>query len=219
MSTLKAASSVKSWFKRRCCCGMTNRLATSLKVRSTLNGCSLIDQFLFAFKTDDNEESTVLDENTCKICMENAIDCVLLECGHMLTCTDCGKILSECKYWWVVSELTNLQLILTYLQAQSVVSLSPEWCTCSKPSLRHFAFLSRHFTQVEHFPLLSSPFNRVITPQTASFIDTLSVLFSSHFVAHLWLFCHLKWIISLLHITMSSFYFSIYFNFFMFTKV
>lgn len=45
---------------------------------------------------DDHEDSTVLDENTCKICMENAIDCVLLECGHMLTCTDCGKILSEC---------------------------------------------------------------------------------------------------------------------------
>lgn len=39
-----------------------------------------------------------VDENQCKICWENVIDCVLLDCGHMLTCTDCGKVLSECKY-------------------------------------------------------------------------------------------------------------------------
>lgn len=37
-----------------------------------------------------------VDENQCKICWENVIDCVLLDCGHMLTCTDCGKVLSEC---------------------------------------------------------------------------------------------------------------------------
>lgn len=32
----------------------------------------------------------------CKICMDAAIECVLLECGHMATCTNCGKVLSEC---------------------------------------------------------------------------------------------------------------------------
>ncbi|XP_067668264.1 E3 ubiquitin-protein ligase RNF34-like isoform X1 [Haliotis asinina] len=32
----------------------------------------------------------------CKICMDNTIDCVLLECGHMITCTSCGKRLAEC---------------------------------------------------------------------------------------------------------------------------
>lgn len=36
------------------------------------------------------------DEDLCKICMDAAIDCVLLECGHMVTCTNCGKRLSEC---------------------------------------------------------------------------------------------------------------------------
>uniref|UniRef100_S4RIQ7 Ring finger and FYVE-like domain containing E3 ubiquitin protein ligase n=1 Tax=Petromyzon marinus TaxID=7757 RepID=S4RIQ7_PETMA len=36
------------------------------------------------------------DENTCKICMDAPIDCVLLECGHMVTCTKCGKRMSEC---------------------------------------------------------------------------------------------------------------------------
>jgi len=38
----------------------------------------------------------IADQNLCKICMESAIDCVLLECGHMISCTNCGKRLSEC---------------------------------------------------------------------------------------------------------------------------
>nr|XP_014353189.1 PREDICTED: E3 ubiquitin-protein ligase rififylin isoform X2 [Latimeria chalumnae] len=37
-----------------------------------------------------------VDENLCKICMDLPIDCVLLECGHMVTCTKCGKRMSEC---------------------------------------------------------------------------------------------------------------------------
>ncbi|XP_004707021.1 E3 ubiquitin-protein ligase rififylin [Echinops telfairi] len=37
-----------------------------------------------------------LEENLCKICMDSPIDCVLLECGHMVTCTKCGKRMSEC---------------------------------------------------------------------------------------------------------------------------
>ncbi|KAK6625402.1 hypothetical protein RUM43_005699 [Polyplax serrata] len=36
-----------------------------------------------------------LDE-LCKICMDAPIECVLLECGHMATCTTCGKQLCEC---------------------------------------------------------------------------------------------------------------------------
>lgn len=35
-------------------------------------------------------------EDQCKICMDNGIDCVLLECGHMVTCTNCGKQISDC---------------------------------------------------------------------------------------------------------------------------
>ncbi|XP_058645021.1 E3 ubiquitin-protein ligase RNF34 isoform X2 [Onychostoma macrolepis] len=37
-----------------------------------------------------------VDENLCRICMDAVIDCVLLECGHMVTCTKCGKRMSEC---------------------------------------------------------------------------------------------------------------------------
>ncbi|XP_071215665.1 E3 ubiquitin-protein ligase rififylin-like isoform X3 [Salvelinus alpinus] len=36
------------------------------------------------------------EENLCKICMDSPIDCVLLECGHMVTCTKCGKRMNEC---------------------------------------------------------------------------------------------------------------------------
>ncbi|XDA79667.1 hypothetical protein R6Z07F_009676 [Ovis aries] len=28
--------------------------------------------------------------------MDSPIDCVLLECGHMVTCTKCGKRMNEC---------------------------------------------------------------------------------------------------------------------------
>jgi len=39
---------------------------------------------------------TMLDDSLCKICMDAAIDCVMLECGHMCTCTNCGKQMAEC---------------------------------------------------------------------------------------------------------------------------
>jgi hypothetical protein len=36
------------------------------------------------------------DADLCKICWDAAVDCVMLECGHMATCTNCGKQLAEC---------------------------------------------------------------------------------------------------------------------------
>ncbi|NXF29696.1 RFFL ligase, partial [Nyctibius bracteatus] len=36
------------------------------------------------------------EDNLCKICMDAPIDCVLLECGHMVTCTKCGKQMNKC---------------------------------------------------------------------------------------------------------------------------
>lgn len=40
--------------------------------------------------------STEDESGLCRICMDAHIDCVLLECGHMITCTNCGKRMSEC---------------------------------------------------------------------------------------------------------------------------
>ncbi|CAH2295852.1 E3 ubiquitin- ligase RNF34 isoform X1 [Pelobates cultripes] len=50
-------------------------------------------------KTNSDREQLQLtgnDDNLCRICMDAVIDCVLLECGHMVTCTKCGKRMSEC---------------------------------------------------------------------------------------------------------------------------
>ncbi|XP_028662986.1 E3 ubiquitin-protein ligase rififylin isoform X2 [Erpetoichthys calabaricus] len=44
----------------------------------------------------DSKPPAGVDENLCKICMDAPIDCVLLDCGHMVTCTKCGKRMSEC---------------------------------------------------------------------------------------------------------------------------
>ncbi|CAL7949727.1 unnamed protein product [Xylocopa violacea] len=35
-------------------------------------------------------------ENLCKICWDEPIECVILECGHMACCVNCGKQMSEC---------------------------------------------------------------------------------------------------------------------------
>jgi len=42
------------------------------------------------------EGDTMDDDSMCKICMDSPIDCVMLECGHMCTCTQCGKQMAEC---------------------------------------------------------------------------------------------------------------------------
>ncbi|CAG5116942.1 unnamed protein product [Candidula unifasciata] len=36
------------------------------------------------------------NDSLCHICMDTLIDCILLECGHMVTCTQCGKRLADC---------------------------------------------------------------------------------------------------------------------------
>ncbi|KAF2883848.1 hypothetical protein ILUMI_22317 [Ignelater luminosus] len=46
------------------------------------------------YKNEDLEEASV--DNLCKICMDAPLDCVILECGHMATCVNCGKRLAEC---------------------------------------------------------------------------------------------------------------------------
>nr|CAD7430746.1 unnamed protein product [Timema monikensis] len=40
-------------------------------------------------------EKLDMDE-LCKVCMDAPVECVMLECGHMATCTNCGKQLNEC---------------------------------------------------------------------------------------------------------------------------
>lgn len=72
------------------------------KINETLKGLSRvnaryesINKFFLSDKLEKENRGN-LEENQCKICWEKVIDCVLLDCGHMITCTDCGKVLSEC---------------------------------------------------------------------------------------------------------------------------
>lgn len=44
----------------------------------------------------ENKKANADESDLCKICMESLIDCVLLDCGHMVSCTKCGKRLAEC---------------------------------------------------------------------------------------------------------------------------
>ena len=57
---------------------------------------SLLSRPSFVAVFADLPSGPVIEENLCKICMDSPIDCVLLECGHMVTCTKCGKRMSEC---------------------------------------------------------------------------------------------------------------------------
>lgn len=47
-------------------------------------------------KSKDADVDDLDDDALCKICMDAPVDCVMLECGHMCTCTNCGKQMAEC---------------------------------------------------------------------------------------------------------------------------
>ncbi|XP_034025550.1 E3 ubiquitin-protein ligase RNF34-like isoform X2 [Thalassophryne amazonica] len=65
--------------------------------RETEENRKLLEDVSSAGTTDGEKVPlTVRDDNLCRICMDATIDCVLLECGHMVTCTKCGKRMSEC---------------------------------------------------------------------------------------------------------------------------
>ncbi len=68
-----------------------NFFRTSINLFSRQILFSFFSSF-FALSEKDNLE----DNDLCKICMDNPVDCVMLECGHMCTCTTCGKQMNEC---------------------------------------------------------------------------------------------------------------------------
>eukprot|EP00039_Didymoeca_costata_P019138 m.336390 g.336390 ORF g.336390 m.336390 type:complete len:297 (+) comp17838_c0_seq1:387-1277(+) len=45
---------------------------------------------------EDRQKEVQQEDHRCKICMDNEINCVFLECGHLSTCVDCGQQLKEC---------------------------------------------------------------------------------------------------------------------------
>ncbi|KAM4700575.1 E3 ubiquitin-protein ligase rififylin isoform 1-T2 [Discoglossus pictus] len=55
-----------------------------------------LQQTVFTAEEEQGKTGVASEDNLCKVCMDSPIDCVLLECGHMVTCTKCGKRMSEC---------------------------------------------------------------------------------------------------------------------------
>lgn len=62
-------------------------------VRTLFSNCIII---VIAFDIYLSITDAIPDENLCKICMEANIDSLLLDCGHMITCTECGRLLHDC---------------------------------------------------------------------------------------------------------------------------
>ncbi|XP_076165663.1 E3 ubiquitin-protein ligase RNF34 isoform X2 [Ptiloglossa arizonensis] len=60
--------------------------------------CELLDKAsrLWQKYNQSKTEMETLDEDLCKICWVEPIECVILECGHIACCLNCGKQMSEC---------------------------------------------------------------------------------------------------------------------------
>jgi len=66
--------------------------ATAATTTETGDGASATP----ATTQQQQQQQSDVDAQLCKICWDAVIDCVLLECGHMVTCTDCGRRMAEC---------------------------------------------------------------------------------------------------------------------------
>lgn len=79
--------------------------AKQLKVLLSLNrmdykGCvektELLEKAATLWRESQNKDLPDNLEDLCKLCMDAPLECVLLECGHIATCVECGKKLAEC---------------------------------------------------------------------------------------------------------------------------
>jgi len=43
-------------------------------------------------------DSEAIQNDRCRICLENDIDCVLLECGHLVSCSTCAVRFTTCPF-------------------------------------------------------------------------------------------------------------------------
>ena len=72
------------------------RLTTQqVKRLLTMCGIGLKDKVAARRKMEEG----AFQEHKCKVCMVRVIDCVFLNCGHLITCTRCGeKLVSSSHY-------------------------------------------------------------------------------------------------------------------------
>ncbi|KAF7414616.1 hypothetical protein HZH68_003105 [Vespula germanica] len=74
---------------------ITNRV----DFKGCVERCELLDRASRLWE-EHNQARADIDnmdkEDICKICWDAPIECVILECGHMACCINCGKRMSEC---------------------------------------------------------------------------------------------------------------------------
>ena len=46
----------------------------------------------------DHNVEKINERDICKICIENEIDCVFIECGHLVSCLKCSENLHVCPF-------------------------------------------------------------------------------------------------------------------------
>lgn len=56
---------------------------------------NLVANLISTVKKERMTADSLDDEELCKICCDNPVNCVILECGHLVVCLDCGKKLME----------------------------------------------------------------------------------------------------------------------------
>ncbi|CAL4120914.1 unnamed protein product, partial [Meganyctiphanes norvegica] len=61
-------------------------------------------------ESQEKESKSEEEEEECKICFDAPIDCVLVECGHLVACMMCGEELTECP----ICRETIINVIRTY---------------------------------------------------------------------------------------------------------
>ncbi|XP_017755290.1 PREDICTED: E3 ubiquitin-protein ligase RNF34 isoform X2 [Eufriesea mexicana] len=79
---------------------LKNLLSTNrVDYKGCIERCELLNKASRLWKEYEQSrtaEMEILDENLCKVCWDEPIECVILECGHMVCCLNCGKQMSEC---------------------------------------------------------------------------------------------------------------------------
>ena len=71
------------------------KLIGKFDILNVFNTLGKEDTFL-AKRRAWNKKSS--NDNSCIICMDNEIDCVFVECGHMIPCSECSESVITCPF-------------------------------------------------------------------------------------------------------------------------
>jgi len=106
LSEIKSEEDLKQLSIRQLKCLLKDNL---VDCKGILEKNELYDKVLNLFKDNWQNQETIDEsqvhssssaaqsgEHFCKICWDNPVDCVFLDCAHMVACTECSKQLKEC---------------------------------------------------------------------------------------------------------------------------